>query len=178
MRSGDRCSRPVISSSAWTISRAPMTRSRAPPRQGTLHRNFQGYTEARTNALLGLGVSAISETADCYHQNEKVITVYDRRIDRNEIPTYRGHLLSADDRRRREQIVAVMTRFAVTLDDAQAVDARVFLAPLLEDGLAVLEGNVLRVPAAGRAFIRNIAMFFDEYFRASRPASPMYSRSI
>jgi len=146
--------------------------------EGTLHRNFQGYTEARTNALLGLGVSAISETADCYHQNEKVITVYDRRIDRNEIPTHRGHLLSADDRRRREQIVAVMTRFAVTLDDEQALDARAFLAPLLDDGLAVLEGNVLRVPAAGRAFIRNIAMFFDEYFRASRPASPMYSRSI
>ena len=104
--------------------------------------------------------------------------MYDRRIDRNEIPTYRGHLLSADDRRRREQIVAVMTRFAVTLDDAQAVDAGVFLAPLFEDGLAVLEGNVLRVPATGRAFIRNIAMFFDEYFRASQPASPMYSRSI
>ena len=39
-----------------------------------------------------------------------------------------------------------------------------FLAPLLDDGLAVLEGNVLRVPAAGRAFIRNIATFFDEYF--------------
>jgi oxygen-independent coproporphyrinogen-3 oxidase len=146
--------------------------------EGTLHRNFQGYTEARTNALLGLGVSAISETADCYHQNEKVITVYERRIDRNEIPTHRGHLLSDDDRRRREQIVAVMTRFAVTLDDAQAVDARVFLAPLLEDGLAVLEGNVLRVPAAGRAFIRNIATFFDEYSRASPSASPMYSRSI
>jgi oxygen-independent coproporphyrinogen-3 oxidase len=146
--------------------------------EGTLHRNFQGYTEARTNALLGLGVSAISETADCYHQNEKVITVYERRIDRNEIPTLRGHLLSDDDRRRREQIVAVMTRFAVTLDDAQAVDARVFLAPLLEDGLAVLEGNVLRVPAAGRAFIRNIATFFDEYSRASPSASPMYSRSI
>lgn len=146
--------------------------------EGTLHRNFQGYTEARTNALLGLGVSAISETADCYHQNEKVITVYERRIDRNEIPTHRGHLLSDDDRRRREQIVAVMTRFAVTLDDEQAVDARVFLAPLLEDGLAVLEGNVLRVPAAGRAFIRNIATFFDEYSRASPPASPMYSRSI
>lgn len=146
--------------------------------EGTLHRNFQGYTEARTDALLGLGVSAISETADCYHQNEKVITVYERRIDRDEMPTYRGHLLSADDRRRREQIVAVMTRFAVTLDDTQAVEARAFLAPLLEDGLAVLEGNVLRVPAAGRAFIRNIATFFDQYFRAPRPASPMYSRSI
>ena len=145
---------------------------------GTLHRNFQGYTEARTNVLLGLGVSAISESADCYHQNEKVIAVYDRRIDGHEIPTYRGHLLSPDDRRRRDQIMAMMTRFSVALDDAQAVDARAFLAPLLEDGLAVLEGDVLRVPPAGRPFIRNIATFFDEHFRAARPASPMYSRSI
>ncbi len=153
----------------------PLARAAA---AGALYRNFQGYTEARTNVLLGLGVSAISESADCYHQNEKVIAVYDRRIDRNEIPTHRGHVLSADDRRRREQIVAVMTRFAVTLDDAQAADAREFLAPMLEDGLAVLEGNELRVPAAGRAFIRNIATFFDEYFRASQPAAPMYSRSI
>ena len=145
---------------------------------GTLHRNFQGYTEAPTDVLLGLGVSAISESADCYHQNEKVIAVYDRRVDREEIPTHRGHLLSAEDRRRRDQIVAVMTRFAVMLDDEQAADAPVFLAQLLDDGLVVLDGNLLRVPPAGRAFIRNIAIFFDQYSRASRPASPMYSRSI
>jgi oxygen-independent coproporphyrinogen-3 oxidase len=145
---------------------------------GTLHRNFQGYTESRTNVLLGVGVSAISETADCYHQNEKVIAVYERRIDRGEIPTHRGHRLSPDDRRRRQQIVTLMTRFAVTLDDAQAAEAREFLAPLIEDRLAVLDGNMLRVPPAGRAFIRNVAVFFDDYLRASRPASPMYSRSI
>lgn len=148
----------------------PLARAAA---AGTLHRNVQGYTEARTDVLLGLGVSAISESADCYHQNEKVIAVYERRVDGREIPTCRGHLLSPDDRRRRDQIMAVMTRFAVALDDAQAVDARAFLAPLLEDGLAVVEGDVLRVPPAGRPFIRNIATFFDEYFRAARPASPM-----
>lgn len=147
-------------------------------RSGTLHRNFQGYTETRTNALLGLGVSAISESTDCYHQNEKVIALYDRRIDRDEVPTHRGHMLSVDDQRRREQIVAMMTRFAVTLDDAQVADAEVFLAPLLEDGLAVLEGDVLRVPETGRAFIRNVATFFDAYFRESRPMTPVYSRSI
>ena len=50
--------------------------------RGTLHRNFMGYTDRRTTALLGLGVSAISETPACYHQNEKVITVYERRVAR------------------------------------------------------------------------------------------------
>ena len=57
-------------------------RSRVRLRHGTLHRNFMGYTPRRTSALLGLGVSAISETADCYHQNEKVLTVYERRVPR------------------------------------------------------------------------------------------------
>src|SRR5262249_14691938 len=61
---------------------------------GTMHRNFQGYTERRTTVLLGLGVSAISETPGCYHQNEKVITVYDRRVTAGDVPTLRGHLLS------------------------------------------------------------------------------------
>ena len=42
---------------------------------GTLHRNFMGYAELRTTTLLGLGVSAISETPDCYHQNEKVLAL-------------------------------------------------------------------------------------------------------
>jgi oxygen-independent coproporphyrinogen-3 oxidase len=47
-------------------------------RNGTLHRNFQGYTETRTSVLLGLGVSAISETPTCFHQNEKAFPVYER----------------------------------------------------------------------------------------------------
>ncbi len=47
---------------------------------GELHRNFMGYTEFRTDILLGLGVSAISETPTCFHQNEKVAPVYERRL--------------------------------------------------------------------------------------------------
>ena len=37
----------------------------------TLHRNFMGYTPFRTQILLGLGVSAISESPFCFHQNQK-----------------------------------------------------------------------------------------------------------
>ena len=76
---------------------------------GSLHRNFMGYTDRRTTALLGLGVSAISETPACYHQNEKVITVYERRVIAGEIPTLRGHMLSDDDRRRADRIRSLMT---------------------------------------------------------------------
>src|SRR5438046_3822761 len=104
-------------------------------RQGTLHRNFQGYTETRTTVLLGLGVSAISETPTCFHQNEKAFPVYERRVRQDEIPTLRGHQLSEEDRRLREQILQFMTRFQVGLGPEQRADARSFLRPMLEDGL-------------------------------------------
>ena len=84
--------------------------------RGTLHRNFMGYTDRRTTALLGLGVSAISETPACYHQNEKVITVYERRIGEGEMPTLRGHVLSDDDRKRADVIRALMTTGRAPLD--------------------------------------------------------------
>ncbi len=145
---------------------------------GTMHRNFQGYTEKRTTVLFGLGVSAISETRDVYHQNEKVITLWERRLDRNELPTMRGHKLSEDDRRRREQIVRLMTSFDVPLTDDEQADARAFLAPLIEDGLAVVEDGHLRVTTPGRAFLRNIASFFDRHLRAHAPTTPTYSRAV
>ena len=146
--------------------------------QGTMHRNFQGYTERRTTALLALGVSGISETPDCYHQSEKVITVYERRVSQGEIPTLRGHLLSPDDRRRHEKIVALMTGFRVALDPEEMADAEAFLATLLSDGLVTLEAGELRVPRHGRPFLRNIATLFDVHLRKSQPTGPVYSTAV
>jgi oxygen-independent coproporphyrinogen-3 oxidase len=145
---------------------------------GTMHRNFQGYTERRTTALLALGVSAISETPDCYHQNEKIITVYERRIKQGEIPTLRGHRLSDDDRRRREKILSLMTTFRVPLDADEIDDARAFLAPLLDDGLVAIDDGELSIPVHGRPFLRNAAAFFDVHLRNSQPTGPLYSRAV
>jgi oxygen-independent coproporphyrinogen-3 oxidase len=144
----------------------------------TMHRNFQGYTERRTSTLVGFGVSAISETDDCYHQNEKIITVYDRRITKGELPTFRGHRLSADDQRRRGKILALMTGFRVRLDADEIADARQFLAPLLADGLCEIVGDELRVPMQGRPFLRNVTAFFDAHLRAAQPSGPKYSTSV
>jgi oxygen-independent coproporphyrinogen-3 oxidase len=145
---------------------------------GALHRNFMGYSDVRTDVLLGLGVSGISETHGCYHQNEKVLPVYERRVDAGEIPTGRGHRLTAAEARRREQILALMTTFSARVDDRDAAAARAFLAPLIEDGLVAIEDHELRVTDAGRPFLRNIAAFFDDRYRAARPAVPVYSSSI
>ncbi|HKW00794.1 MAG TPA: oxygen-independent coproporphyrinogen III oxidase [Vicinamibacterales bacterium] len=145
---------------------------------GAMHRNFQGYTERRTTVLFGLGVSAISETPDCYHQNEKIITVYDRRVQKDEIPTLRGHKLSGDDRSRRDKILALMTGFRVALDEAEREDARAYLAPMFDDGLVEIRDEELRIPTRGRPFLRNAAVVFDAHFRSREPGGPRYSTAV
>ncbi len=153
----------------------PLAQSAA---DGHMHRNFMGYAERRTSALLGVGVSAISETADCYHQNEKVITVYDRRVANGEIPTLRGHRLSDDDRHRRERILALMTTFHVALDAEEREDAAHYLAPLVDDGLVSIDARELRVLPEGRAFLRNAAAFFDRQYRTEQSTGPKYSSAV
>ena len=145
---------------------------------GTLHRNFMGYTDRRTTALLGLGVSAISETPACYHQNEKVITVYERRVAQGEVPTLRGHILSEDDRHRADLIRALMTSGRAPLTPAERQAALAELADLVRDGIVLIEEAELRVAPKGRPFIRNIAAFFDTYLRNASQEGPVYSRAI
>ena len=147
-------------------------------RKGNLHRNFMGYAEARTRVLLGLGVSAISETPTCFHQNEKAFPVYERRLQQGEIPTLRGHLLSDEDRRLREQILTFMTRFEVDLQAEQRDDANLFFAPLIEDGLVELQENKLTLTQQGEPFLRNACMFFDYRLRRRQPESRTFSQAV
>jgi oxygen-independent coproporphyrinogen-3 oxidase len=147
-------------------------------RKGTLHRNFQGYTETRTSVLLGLGVSAISEAPTCFHQNEKAFPVYERRVRQGEIPTFRGHLLSEEDRQLREQILKFMTRFEVALRDDQREDAKNFLSSLINDGLVEVRGEKLTLTESGRPFLRNACMFFDYRLRRQQPQAKTFSQAL
>ncbi len=145
---------------------------------GELHRNFMGYTEFRTSVLLGLGVSAISESPTCFHQNVKTAPAYEERIDAGQIPTFRGHLLSDEDRRLRRQILEFMTQLRVRLEPEQVDDARDFLATMVEDGIVKIDGNELRLVEAGKPFLRNAAVFFDSRLRAAGPRPKIFSQAI
>ena len=147
-------------------------------RNGTLHRNFQGYTETRTRVLLGLGVSAISETPTCFHQNEKAFPVYERRVRQGEIATFRGHLLSTEDRRVREQILKFMTGFEVGLEPEQRDDAKSFLSSLIDDGLVEIHDDKLALTARGKPFLRNACMFFDYRLRRQQPQARVFSQAL
>src|SRR4051812_8352432 len=63
----------------------------------TLHRNFMGYTTRQVAPLIGLGVSSIGDSWTVFAQNEKLVETYMSRVEKGEIPIFRGHVLSADD---------------------------------------------------------------------------------
>lgn len=145
--------------------------------QGRMHRNFMGYTEVKTDILIGLGVSAISQTPDCYHQNEKVITVYERRLLAGELPTLRGHHLTPGEQAQRARIMQLLTESRLAVDGRTLAKHAEALRELTQDGLVVCTDTEVRITDLGRAFLRNIAAVFDEGLTPTE-AGPRYSRSI
>lgn len=146
---------------------------------GNLHRNFMGYTDQKTDILLGLGVSSISESPDCFHQNEKVLPVYERKVQAGEIPTFRGHRLSAEDQKQRDLILKFMTQMKVDLPSDEVVqDVKSFLASLFEDGLVELKGRTLAITEQGRPFLRNACMAMDLRLRRAKPDNKVFSRAL
>ena len=144
-----------------------------------LHRNFMGYTDLRTNVLLGLGVSAISESPSCFHQNQKVLPVYERFLQEKKIPTLRGHHLSEEEKLHREQILTFMTMFQVELDsEMRKKEVEFFLSSMVEDGLVVFEGLKMKLTQAGLPFLRNACMGLDKRLREKAPQSSLFSKTL
>ncbi|RMG49642.1 MAG: oxygen-independent coproporphyrinogen III oxidase [Gammaproteobacteria bacterium] len=144
-------------------------------REGTLYRNFQGYSTHADCDLLGLGVTSIGMVGDCYAQNERKAEGYYAALDDGRLPVFRGVELDADDCLRRAVITQLICNFQLefaSFGKAWAVDFKEYFAPELEelgtmaeDGLLVLEDSGIRVLPAGRLLIRNICMVFDRYLR-------------
>lgn len=140
--------------------------------EGRLRRNFQGYTSDDAPVLLGFGASAIGSLPKGYVQNVQPLNTYREATVAGRLPIGRGIALSADDRLRAEIIERLMCELAV---DLAAVCRRHHrrlsdlggslqrLTPLIEDGIAVIEEERLRVTDEGRPFLRLVAAAFDAY---------------
>jgi len=152
---------------------------------GTLQRNFQGYSTQLAPELLGIGVSSISSTGDLYSQNVKTIDEYYARLHEGKLPVQRGLLLSAEDRLRRDVIMELICRMGL---DTGAIGLRhgidfnshfarelAILAGMEQEGLLASEGDRIVVTPAGRPLVRNICMVFDTYLDLSRQR---FSRTI
>jgi oxygen-independent coproporphyrinogen III oxidase len=138
---------------------------------GQLHRNFMGFTASRTQALLGLGVSAIGNAGNHYAQNEKSLAQYEARISDRALPLQRGHRLDAADQRIREHIWNLFSASAtrISSDDESAgwwPTTHTHLQQMRADELVLIDGKQIAVAPKGRAFLRQIAAAFDVRNRA------------
>lgn len=145
---------------------------------GALHRNFMGYTDHRTDVLLGLGVSAISESRFSFHQNLKVLPQYERALTAGEIPTHRGHVHTNEDLRQREKVLKFITSYEASLSPEEIKDAEIFLSPMLQDKLVMIQDHKLKLTEKGRPFLRNACLFFDRRYREKAPNSQVFSKAI
>lgn len=156
-------------------------------REGTLQRNFQGYSTCRETDLVGMGVSAIGKIGNSFAQNHKDIRTWQSAIEAGELPTWRGIALSGEDRLRREIIAAIMCQGLVRFSEFEQIYGIDFedyfayeletLKPLEEDGLIELSEQSIKVTPTGLLLLRAIAMKFDEYLIKDN-AGKSYSKVI
>jgi oxygen-independent coproporphyrinogen-3 oxidase len=157
-------------------------------RARSLYRNFQGYTTKAGCDLYAFGATAISTVGDCYAQNVKELSVYEKVVRSGALPTQRGYRLNPDDRIRRHVITRLLcdleidksdveARFGLEFDDYFATELH-HLVRYEEEGLIELDPDRIVVTDAGRLLVRNLAMEFDAYLREESADQPLFSRTV
>ncbi|HLX95512.1 MAG TPA: oxygen-independent coproporphyrinogen III oxidase [Verrucomicrobiae bacterium] len=136
-----------------------------------LQRNFQGYSTRAGSDIYAFGMSSISQIPEAYWQNEKELPKWQEAVDSGNVPLQRAYFVTEEDKIRRETIMRVMCDLSL---DFAAMSQKLgihfeehfthelaTLAPFAADGLVKRSPAGLEVTDAGRLFIRNIAMCFD-----------------
>ncbi len=153
-------------------------------RQGTLHRNFQGYTVDPCQVLIGIGASAISMLPQGFVQNIVSPAQYTRTLEETtHLPISRGVVRTAEDHQRWAIIERLMCDLSVDVQNpSQPVRTaktspykpyktwnpyfekeRSALEPFIQDGIITIQGSIVRMTEKGRPFLRHVAAVFDVY---------------
>ncbi|MBW4510344.1 MAG: oxygen-independent coproporphyrinogen III oxidase [Scytonematopsis contorta HA4267-MV1] len=152
---------------------------------GTLWRNFQGYTTNAQAELIGFGATSISMLQEAYAQNHKKLKDYYQAIDSGILPICKGFTLNQDDMIRRDVIMCIMAGGRLEKEDIEAkygigfddyFSAELQTLKLLEaDGLVNLFSKQINITEIGRLLVRNIAVIFDN---RSPKREQKFSRAI
>ncbi|WP_310559095.1 oxygen-independent coproporphyrinogen III oxidase [Flavobacterium sp.] len=150
---------------------------------GKLHRNFMGYSSSKTQLMIGLGVSSISDSWYSFAQNVKELEAYYKILKTDKLPILRGHLLTNEDLIIRKHILNLMCHFETCwLDEAnyfpEVPEIIIQLKEMENDGLVIIEKNGIKVTNAGKPFIRNICMAFDLRLKRKTPGTKLFSMTV
>ncbi len=153
---------------------------------GTLYRNFQGYSTHANCDLIGLGVTSIGMVGETYSQNMRELDEYYERIDAGELAVFRGFDLSLDDQIRRDVITRLICHLKLDFSRVESERGINFadyfkkelnqLKGMIEDGLLEVDEKGIQVLPRGRLLIRNICMVFDYYL--AQKSEVKFSRVI
>lgn len=149
--------------------------------KGGLHRNFMGYTASKTQLMVGLGVSSISDSWYGFAQNVKRIDEYRNLLENDIIPVYRGHILTNEDQMIRRHILNLMCRFETSWKDEHFPELQIIKDKLFEmevDELVEIGIDTIKVTTKGQPFIRNICMAFDVLLHRKEPETRLFSMTI
>lgn len=150
---------------------------------GTLHRNFMGYTASKTQVMIGLGISSISDSWYSFAQNVKTIEEYYECLARNEIPVFKGHVLNQEDLIIRQHILNLMCSFSTSWENPalrfpEIDEVLEQLEEMAQDGLIQFSDSSVTILEKGKPFVRNICMAFDLRLKRRMPENRIFSMTI
>ena len=150
--------------------------------QKKLHRNFMGYTSSNTQLMIGLGMSAISDSWYAFAQNVKTVEEYQKIVEEGKIPVVKGHILNDEDLVVRRHILNLMCQLETTFDTNNSFpeleNAFEMLKEMERDELVEIHENQIKITEKGRAFTRNVAMVFDLRMMRNKPETRIFSMTI
>ncbi len=150
---------------------------------GQIHRNFMGYSSSKTQVMIGLGVSAISDSWYSFTQNVKNVDEYQQLVNDGILPVFRGHILTAEDLIIRKHILNLMCTFKTSWEDnklyfSELPDVLIKLKELEQDGLLEIDSKHISVTKKGRPYVRNICLPFDMRLQRKKPETQLFSMTV
>ncbi|MFI9652161.1 oxygen-independent coproporphyrinogen III oxidase [Guyparkeria halopsychrophila] len=141
--------------------------------EGTLQRNFQGYSTHAECDMVAMGASSISQVGGAFSQNVKELDRYHEAVAAGRLPIEKGVVITEEDVLRRHVITELICHFRLSIHDVEQrfeidfashfADALDELADMARDELVTITPDSIEVQPRGRLLIRNVCMAFDEY---------------
>ncbi|MEZ0181477.1 oxygen-independent coproporphyrinogen III oxidase [Flavobacterium oncorhynchi] len=148
-----------------------------------MHRNFMGYSASKTQLMIGLGVSSISDSWYSFAQNTKSLEEYYRILREDQLPIVKGHILNDEDLIIRKHILNLTCDLETSWSNEslyfkELPSVLLDLKEIEKDKLIVIEENKLKITEAGRPFVRNICMAFDLHLKRKSPETNLFSMTV
>ena len=149
----------------------------------TLHRNFMGYSSSKTQLMIGLGVSSISDSWYGFAQNVKNLEDYYQLLEWDKLPVLRGHILTEEDLKIRKHILNLMCQFETSWEEKsdyfnEIPEIIIQLKEMENDGLLIISKNGIQITEKGKPFVRNICMAFDLRLKRKAPETELFSMTV